>query len=568
MEIDLGAVSDERQRVEKRTAELFDLIENFDAVLRTVGSDEVARFELLCEQMFSSFVCPDESVVFPGAAPLSNLDTGDAMPGVYPPFAAALRDEVGLVDTDGHHYYGPEATAELVEAARRFLARTGFLGGEPLSGLEVLPSAGTVHGYDALCKVLVRNQADTVIVPELGYGFFLTQPHRVGGRVVDVPCDGRGRVTASSLRQVIEEQNRLLWQDWVQDRELLFGRAARKLAAAGIVAHEGENTRRLAEISDAMAADPDAWRSAEVGRQLLDLTTGQGEYALRRVRDALRPPCVVAFLHIQPTITGHVYSQSEVESLAAVLAAAEVVALEDIAYHSIRCDLRDLPSMQRTNALTHTMIGLSKPMAIANFRIGLLYAEKSQSDRIRRALESTTGYISTMLQRALTAGLNSEEYDRYTTERSFGADGYEFRGRLVHQFLTGGQGELAGAARDLAMRQARRCPELAPFVDGFLATGLSSWLRPFNRPDAGFFQVVSCAPMLDSERFRGLGVRSSFDVFALLAYVFGMRTIPEEGMRPGTRAGTRLRIAFSVEPDVLAGLFLRVFAGLSVLAEG
>jgi hypothetical protein len=44
-----------------------------------------------------------------------------------------------------------------------------------------------------------------------------------------------------------------------------------------------------------------------------------------------------------------------------------------------------------------------------------------------------------------------------------------------------------------------------------------------------------------------------------------MRTIPEEGTRPGAAPGDRLRITFSPDPEFVARLFLRVFTGLTLI---
>jgi len=122
--------------------------------------------------------------------------------------------------------------------------------------------------------------------------------------------------------------------------------------------------------------------------------------------------------------------------------------------------------------------------------------------------------------------------------------------------------------QELVKKCAGESPELADFARDFTKHGLKTWFTPLAEPKAGFFQVVSCAPLLTIEKYRRLDIQSSFDVFSLLAYLFDLRTIPEEAMRPGVAAGTRLRLAFSPDEEVMVRLCLRTFAGLTLFESG
>src|SRR5690349_14665296 len=98
--------SNELNRLRKRIGELRRALEEFHAVYDEVAGDEIRRFELMCDWMFTTFTYKDAPTPAADSVPVSNLDTGDAIPRAFPPFLKALRAEVAAVTKDAHHYYG------------------------------------------------------------------------------------------------------------------------------------------------------------------------------------------------------------------------------------------------------------------------------------------------------------------------------------------------------------------------------------------------------------------------------------------------------------------------------
>ncbi len=568
MTIDRAAAA-ERHRIRTRLTELTAALAEFRAAWADAAGDDVLRFEAMCVRMFTAFVSRDATGPGPDDPPFSNLDTGDAIPRPYPPFAAAVARETAALAHDAHHYYGPECTTALADAALQFVEREGF---RTAPALRVLAGAGTVHLYDAICRVLIEKPDDTILVPDLGYGFFITQPGRAGGRVAPVRCDGRGAVAADVLACAVRFRNVQLWEDWRRDGGVLVDRGIDALTASGLVP-TAPSAASVSALKALLTADPDAYASPGVAGALAAMAPVlDAPVRMQRAITMVRSPRVVGFLHIQPAVSGHIYDKTETAALADVLTRSRVAAIEDVAYHSVRCRLRDLPSLQGRVADAFTLLGLSKPMAIANFRLGLLFVGDGRYERSRRALESTTGYVSTLLQRALAASLAAEGYDDYIDELSWGPQGYEARERLMFRMLAGrqpgnGSDDEERLVAGLVAASAASAPELRGAVDAFLRQGLSRWLRPLCRPQSGFFMILSCEPLLRLAAFRRLGIRTSLDVFALLASLFNLRSIPEEAMGPDQAAGTRLRISFSPEPSVVADLFLRAFAGLHTVED-
>jgi hypothetical protein len=109
----------------------------------------------------------------------------------------------------------------------------------------------------------------------------------------------------------------------------------------------------------------------------------------------------------------------------------------------------------------------------------------------------------------------------------------------------------------------------AHIVHDFVADGLSRWLTLPYVPEAGFFTVVSCRPLLESGLLQKLGMENpcAFDVFALLARALGVRTIPEEGMRPAHSRTHLLRMAFSPSPKVLIESLFTTYVSLRFLEQ-
>jgi len=549
---------DESKHIKNRLIEFFKLLEKFRHQYNEVVTDETLRFEFLCEKMFGTFVFQDgEPIIF------SNLDTGDALSPPFPPFIKAFQTEAGKAEFDAQRYYQPGCIPSLKEATLSFLEKEGFNNGQRLPNIEVLPGTGTVQIYDALCRVHVEKPDDTVLVPELGYGYFLTQPCRVFGRVATVACDKIGAVTHENLAMTIEQENKTLWENWKANSDFLFKNSVRKLIDSDFANIDFANEGIFNKIYDELSKSPDAWRSDQFSKLIESAAPELSSIKLRnRVIKILRPPRVVSYLHIQPSVTGHIYTADQIKNISDVLFRNQVVAFEDIAYHSIRCRLAELALLQGSGAVTYTLFGLSKPMAIANLRLGLMIVEKEHYERVNRALESTTGYVSSLLQRALLKTLHSDEFSDYVIKYSYE---YETRYKFMHRFLTGEPSEIDELAHEVVNSVIKHYCNLSPFVNDFLKYGLKRWLKPIAHPTAGFFNVISCKPLLNMEIFKQLGITSSLDVFALLAYMFDLRSIPEEAMRPAGKYGFRLRFAFSPNPEVVALLFLRTFAGLRII---
>jgi aspartate/methionine/tyrosine aminotransferase len=81
--------------------------------------------------------------------------------------------------------------------------------------------------------------------------------------------------------------------------------------------------------------------------------------------------------------------------LGEVLGRHQVAAIEDMSYHSIRSAPEDSGTLLDHHPDTYVLFGLSKPFALANLRIGLLWIPRAEAEPVRRALEATVGFVYT-----------------------------------------------------------------------------------------------------------------------------------------------------------------------------
>ncbi|MGQ0842357.1 aminotransferase class I/II-fold pyridoxal phosphate-dependent enzyme [Actinokineospora sp.] len=573
-----------------------------------VRQDELTRAQYLVWQCLAVFVSrniedgpdgePIDCVPF-----LGNLDTGDSSTAPFPAVSAHLAREV--VSEHLRHYSVAITDDGLVEAFWGFLARFGFALADQRERLDTIVGYGTVNLYDSLCRYLMTMPGDVLLMPELTYGFFLAQPHRAGGTVATVPFDAAGKIGPAELARVIETTNEALYRRWLPDRAAAVTRVLDELHQRGRIeaAPTADVVSRLVDGLDELSPDDGARELyARAIARYPGLSIGIRVTGHRHPHQILRPPRAVALLHINPGLTGAVYSAAELAALAAVLKARDVSVIEDLAYHSIRLDGPGTHSFQHHLPDTYTLFGLSKPFAVADLRVGLLLAPKIESSSVNHLIDTSVGFVSGALQRTMAAclGADRDELAAYLDEVS---GGYEFRRALMTAMLEGiGSARVDPAVRPEVERVLRAgaagffrekfrhgivltdtaldpggdryedlpaavLDEHARLVDAFVGEGLARWFEIEVVPTAGFFQIVSCRRLLARNPVEAAGIelRTAFDVFAFLAYFLGVRSIPEEGMglpRPDT---TRLRFSFSPEVSTLVTTLFTTYLALSGL---
>ena len=590
--------------IEHGLAAFDELLARFHHDYPAEGGD-IARFEYLVDQMFDAF--PNFNLDVSGVGDKTfptedNLDTGNAAAPPFSGFVEAVQEAFRDLDLY-RRYIGPRPIAGLREAAVGWLCRSGFLSPARIDELELAVGAGTMNLYDALCRLLIRRPGDIVIIPEVTFGFFIPQVEYNYGHAHFLKTNERTIVDPAHAARAVDNLNRralFAWRPTAARRLRLYLDELRLYA--GLKTAPG-CAPRLAKFADAAAA---AGSIAELDRLILDFAADElcgGDRSaanrLRHRRFPVMPTCprVVAYLHINPNLYGVRYSVAETRSLVHAMTARDVSIIEDIAYHSLGAAIGALPSCQNFGDQIYTLIGLSKPLAIANCRLGLMLGPKRAMSPFFRALQSSIGFVPAMLQAGLRGALaESERLQRYLDANWSGPHGYDanrvlllacFQGCCAGGEATGCEERISqGVKRFFAARRAAGVELYDPnhvFPDGtrattpreyqrlateaFMAEELQRWFAVARVPDCGFFLIADCRPLLQRWGRRRPALAGAFDVFALCAVLFGVRTIPEECMGNLRFAGGsyRLRFTYSVPADRLIAASFTLYLGLQQL---
>jgi hypothetical protein len=116
----------------------------------------------------------------------------------------------------------------------------------------------------------------------------------------------------------------------------------------------------------------------------------------------------------------------------------------------------------------------------------------------------------------------------------------------------------------LTSTQLNQSECIADLILEFVSKGLSDWFTVTYNPVAGFFIIADCKKLIDLPSLMGIKLDRSFDVFAFLAYFFGVRFIPAESMGiEGKSHCSLLRVSFSCDMQfIVIGLF-SLFLGIN-----
>ncbi|AZD55808.1 hypothetical protein C4K19_4025 [Pseudomonas chlororaphis subsp. aurantiaca] len=490
-------------------------------------------------------------------ASYDNLDTGNAWHPPYPRYSQELQ----YASTDlelARQYMGPEALRELVQAACAY-ARNAKLVPEKWSGtLGVLAGTGTVQLYDVLTRLLIERPNDGVVVPTPTYGFFLPQIERAGGDIIPLPLSPSGRVSAQQLRDVVEKAESQRWSQWRSEICARITLARLRWPQADI--YWDKLKRELLRAESPFEADA--------------ILSTYGAPRGRVLYSMLSPPRVVALFHINPQVNGLVYGSAQVDALSDVLVSKQMAVIEDLAYHGLilRENATVISSFLSTSVPTYSLLGLSKPFALAGHRIGILLTSEPL-EPLQRLVESSAGFVppASQLAAAAVLGAPSEHLASYLDAANNDPDeGYAIKRRIMLMLLKGRHtGNVLPYEREAIL--ARLHAELAEVAmcldvtkqacEQFLDEGLSRLVELAHDPEMGIFILVSCKPCIDLAWAKHLGVKTSFDFFAWAAYFCGVRTIPEESMGSAWQDAHLLRLSLSPAVGTLVkSAFLLWFA--------
>jgi aspartate/methionine/tyrosine aminotransferase len=577
------------------------------------GFGDVSRFEFLLDEMFEVFLSLNVETPASGESsdcfPLpDNFDTGNASFEPFPPFVAGVQEAFG--DLDAYRtYVGPRPIEGLSEAVKDWLTRHGFITARRSSELAVAVGAGTVHLYDVLCRALIQRPGDVVIIPEVTYGFFIPQAERSGGRTHILRATRGEKINADEVAAAVDAINDASAHNWRKTaRQRLEVYVAEAEGCFGITIHE-PGGGLLADLVDDLSVCVSPLEIQAKLEHFIRSEICRGDAALySRVSAApqtrmLFPPRVVAYLHINPNLYGKAYGSEEASLITKSLALRSVTVIEDFAYHSLGLPISQFKSCLLFGSNVFSLLGVSKPLSIANCRLGILLGEREAMHGLYRVIENSVGFVSTLLQRGLLKAFSEPEaLDDYLVSNWSGPVGYRRKKNLMLACLEGDgssnldpdlrdtsrRGVLDGVSEFFAWKRAqgvelydagyqsadgRGVADPADYqrriAADFVKEGLSRWLEVCASPDCGFFVIVDCRRLLRRWHLQEPRLACAFDVFALFAVLFGVRTIPEECMGELNFSGAyRIRFSYSVPAETIIRACVTLYIGMTQLESG
>lgn len=516
-----------------------------------------------------------------------NLDTGNASPEVEPfrPFVDSLLN-VLLTDGDPHrrytqlnaHMLGRE---ELARAVRNAFAALG-IPNEPETFACL--AYGATQAWEACCRHVIQHPGDVIIVPTPTYTLLVPPIMLAQGEVVFVDIGPSGILTAAQLSAVCAQENARILAQWVQGLPTIFrmfvikAEACLRLPHGTLGQHAPQTDDGIISLLGGAVDVGIKGRDTMLTTTLIELFSFSREQTEKLSRDGIfarfcSPPRVAGLLFLNPTLGGRYYTMSDVKELEAVVRANQLTVIEDLAYTLMPLDAASLRQIGRFGCLPEcsrlslTILGLSKPLSIANHRVSVVLAPR------RDLVESVDGYIkasvaqvASYLYTAVTDALNATEaLTKYVSTNALDSSfGYKRKLRMALTCLTGGaldsrqKTELLQAIVGSGGGVSPSDPSI-----GLLAQkGLSDFFVVKTQPDGGIFLLVDAAPAISALRRVGLrGMESAYDLSVFLAFALKVRVIPEEVMNGWSEfnKGTLLRMSFSTTTSTFARAAMEMF---------
>lgn len=564
--------------------------------------DQPRRFECVLDFLYG--ICrdgnrhlnPETRVEEQFFSAKGNLDTGNAIALPFPPAVVAMCEALGTKE-EYAQYLGPRPVDDVHQVVKTFLTERDIVDVEHVEQLDVAVGCGTVHLYDAVVRHLVRRRGDVIFATMPTYGFFLPQPHRLGGRFCTLKCKAGGQepLTGVELAGAILRTNTQLRGQWEKNLE-----AHLRVFLSEVRSNPEERDSFLPifyTLKRGLETIPMGAPATEVDvllRKILLVQVFDGDESASssawhdRSCHLISPPRVVGFLHVNPDVRGVLYRPEALFELATVLREHNVPCIEDLAFHHLTAEAPNaIRSMHNYYEHVYMLLGVSKPLAIANLRAGVLVTSLARAWPILRLIENSIGYVSSFVQEAVRAALAPEHGVELTTYFARNAKEYRRRRRLMLCTLQGivsvcgDEAEcveftrkVQDAVHNLFARKhaVDAIVSHRDFIADFLQNGLQRWLRVVTGGDAGFFVLVDCAPLIAARDTLSLPeLDSATSVAALFYEFFGVRVIPQEAMgMEDTDHQALLRLSFSTDERIIIQSLFTIFLGieqLSVTAE-
>lgn len=526
-----------------------------------------------------------------------NFDTGDAHGLPFSGFSDELRRILHNED-EYRKYYGPQVENDIKISIKKFLAERGVVEENVVENLGFSIGAGTVNLYDVICRKIIKRKGDVIILPVPTYGFFIPQIFRSFGQPLYIFTKKGEVIDFNKLEKTIEQKNLNLLELWKANIESEINTYLVYLCSVINIRVKkpsqklySELIKRIRILNDNSKIDDEIFQFLSHlidDKHTLHLIMKSEEFTLPT------PPRIVGFLHINPTIYGSVISKEDTREYASILKKYHITMIEDLAYFGIETT----PNVQLQSCVGENLcdsiglFGLSKPFGIAGLRLGVAFSDPLTMKDIDRRIENEIGFISPMFHKVLSSIFLApkKDIDDYLFKKNLDSDeGYLLKKQLMIFCFEGDESKKLSESVKIACKEIckkyiseylsyriknesislilndhnqAKCVE--DILLNFVSKGISEWFEITHNPVAGFFIIADCSKLMNASFLGEVHLNSSFDVFAFLAYFFGVRFIPAESMGIENKADcSLLRVSFSCDIQfIVVGLF-SLFLGIN-----
>ena len=507
-----------------------------------IGSDQLAWPVAITEAWDSSPLATQET------SEDDNLDTGNASPEVpaFPPFVESIAELVKAGDSHRRYVQPIEHHRERQLLATSVAKALQLLHMPFTADLDAHACLGysATHVWEACCRTMITHVNDVIIVPVPTYTLLVPNILMSSGKPHYLNIGPSGKLSAEVLEECVMQLDESLLRDWgtslpqtipalVRSIEQVVGRSVRldavrdsRVIASAVVDSGVPKNRLDTKISMMLLA-------------LMELDEAESKKVIAsRVFSRFLPPQVRGLLFLNPTLGGKFYGKKETTELAKCVQRLQLLVVEDLAY-TLMADATVLSSMGRIGAhdagakFSITILGLSKPLGIANHRVGVAIGRNKQLiDDVDKFVRSSVGQVSTMYYSAVSAAFTNHNALAYYLKEAVDhpVHGYAKKLRVALAALTGtaagssGRTELAAMLPSSIGKQAS-----SPAVQRFLKQGLDQWIKPVSEPEGGIFILADMTGAI--RRLQELGykkVNNTYELSIFLAFALRIRFIPEE----------------------------------------
>ncbi len=516
-----------------------------------------------------------------------NLDTGNGSPEVpaFPPFVESLEAMISFGDNHRRYVQPLEHAEERRNLAESVSSGLQFLQMpfNPEKDAHACLGYSATHVWEACCRVMVSHTNDVVVVPVPTYTLLVPNILMTTGKVHYLDIGPSGKIPAALLAERVTAEDEQLLREWSDSLShalpLVVGRiekvVGRKLRL--------DATRDARVISSAVldSGVPKNRLDTKISMMLLallELDENEAKKVIEsKVLAAFLPPQVRGLLFLNPTLGGKFYTKAETAELAKAVQQLQLTVVEDLAY-TLMAESSFLASMGRIGAedcaaqSCITLLGLSKPLGIANHRLGVAIGRNKQLiDSVDMFVRSSVGQVSTIYYAAVSSAFRSRSALSLYLKDAVEHPDYGYR-RKLRIALAAINGARAGSAvqTELTKLLPSSAKDVsAPLVQRFLTSGLSEWVKPVAEPEGGIFILADMTAAI--RQLQDLGykrVNNTYELSILLTFCIHLRFLPEELIVSWTTDASALngrmaRLSFSCPSSRFVGLAFELFRLLS-----